>query len=178
MLGDSDFPKLSLKAVAVEKKKRSSTESGSSSEPVQETMAIRLKRTRRTAVSTAMGGSGLDPIMEESAKPKKTEALAAIPEAVVPPSVVDLGVISERISEGTPVSGDILDAGDQGLLVSLTGDISKISRGLSRFVLLRDMIGCGLSDVENFLFRQANQTTLAVRKRFEELSGSVKGLQV
>ena len=65
--GDPDVPKLKLKAVDAGKKKRSSTESGSSSDIASETIASRMKRAKRAAAVTSKGAVELDPFMARQA---------------------------------------------------------------------------------------------------------------
>ena len=65
------------------KKRRSSTESGSSSNVASETIASRMKRAKRAVAVTSKGPIDLDPIEEEVDKPKEAGALTAIPEPTV-----------------------------------------------------------------------------------------------
>ena len=91
MLGESEVPKLKLNVVDVGKKKRGSTKSGSSSDVVSETIASRMKRTRRAAATTSKVPVDLDPIEEEVDKLQGTRAITTIPE----PVVMDLDTVLE-----------------------------------------------------------------------------------
>lgn len=93
---DPDVPKLKLRAIATGKKKRSSTESGSSSDLASETIATRMKRTKRAAAASSKGGLELEPIDEEGAKPTDAGVVAAVPET----TVVDLDTVLEEGGEG------------------------------------------------------------------------------
>ena len=123
MLGESEVPKLKLKVVDAGKKKRGSTESGSSSDVASETVASRMKRTRRAAAAvTPKGPINLDPIEEEVDKPKEAGALAAIPE----PTIMDLDAIPEVGQGGGETSKALSNTGGQDLLVSLTTSSLKV----------------------------------------------------
>ena len=123
MLGESEVPKLKLKVVDAGKKKRGSTESGSSSDVVSETVASRMKRTKRAAAAvTPKGPINLDPIEEEVDKPKEAGVLAAIPE----PTIMDLDAIPEVGQGGGETSKALSNTGGQDLLVSLTTSSLKV----------------------------------------------------
>ena len=124
MSGESEVPKLKLKVVdAGKKKKRGSTESGSSSDVASETVASRMKRTKRAAAAvTPKGSINLDPIEEEVDKPKEAEALAAIPEL----TIMDLDAIPEVGQGGGETSKALSNTGGQDLLVSLTTSSLKV----------------------------------------------------
>ena len=123
MLGESEVPKLKLKVVDAGKKKRGSTESGSSSDVASETVASRMKRTKRAAAAvTPKGSINLDPIEEEVDKPKEAGALAAIPE----PTIMDLDAIPEVGQGGGETSKALSNTGGQDLLVSLTTSSLKV----------------------------------------------------
>ena len=123
MLGESEVPKLKLKVVdAGKKKKRGSTESGSSSDVASETVASRMKRTKRAVAVTPKGPINLDPIEEEVDKPKEAGALAAIPE----PTIMDLDAIPEVGQGGGETSRAFSNTGGQDLLVSLTTSSLKV----------------------------------------------------
>ena len=123
MLGESEVPKLKLKVVDAGKKKRGSAESGSSSDVASETVASRMKRTRRAAAAvTPKGPINLDPIEEEVDKPKEAGALAAIPE----PTIMDLDAIPEVGQGGGETSKALSNTGGQDLLVSLTTSSLKV----------------------------------------------------
>ena len=123
MLGESEVPKLKLKVVDAGKKKRGSTESGSSSDVASETVASRMKRTKRAAAAvTPKGPINLDPIEEEVDKPKEAGVLAAIPE----PTIMDLDAIPEVGQGGGETSKALSNTGGQDLLVSLTTSSLKV----------------------------------------------------
>ena len=123
MLGESEVPKLKLKVVDAGKKKRGSTESGSSSDVASETVASRMKRTKRAAAAvTPKGPINLDPIEEEVDKPKEAGVLAAIPE----PTIMDLDAIPEVGQGGGETSRALSNTGGQDLLVSLTTSSLKV----------------------------------------------------
>ena len=123
MLGESEVPKLKLKVVdAGKKKKRGSTESGSSSDVASETVASRMKRTKRAATVTPKGPVNLDPIEEEVDKPKETGALTAIPE----PVIMDLDAVLDVDQGGGGASKVLSNTGGQDLLVSLTTSSLKV----------------------------------------------------
>ena len=104
------------------KKRRSSTESGSSSDLASETIASRMKRAKRAAAVTSKGPIDLDPIEEEVDKPKEAGALTAIPE----PTVMDLDAILE-VDQGKGEASEVLsNTGGQDLLVSLTTSSFKV----------------------------------------------------
>ena len=124
VLGESEVPKLKLKVVDAGKKKRGSTESGSSSDVASETVASRMKKTKRAAAAavTPKGTINLDPIEEEVDKPKETGAFTAIPE----PTVMDLDAILE-VGQGEGEASKVLsNTGGQDLLVSLTTSSLKV----------------------------------------------------
>ena len=132
MLGGSEVPKLKLKVVDAGKKKRGSTESGSSSDVASETVASRMKRTKRAAAAvTPKGPINLDPIEEEVDKPKEAGALAAIPE----PTIMDLDAIPEVGQGGGETSKALSNTGGQDLMVSLTTSSLKVCGVIFSLVL-------------------------------------------
>ena len=123
VLGESEVPKLKLNVVDVGKKKRGSTESGSSSDVVSETIASRMKRTRRAAATTSKVPVDLDPIEEEVDKSQGTKAITTIPE----PVVMDLDTVLEVGKGGRGEASQVLSNTDgQDLLVSLTTSSLKV----------------------------------------------------
>ena len=123
VLGESEVPKLKLNVVDVGKKKRGSTESGSSSDMVSETIASRMKRTRRAAATTSKVSVDLDPIEEEVDKSQGTRAITTVPE----PVVMDLDTVLEGGKEGRGEASQVLSNTDgQDLLVSLTTSSLKV----------------------------------------------------
>ena len=132
MLGGSEVPKLKLKVVDAGKKKRGSTESGSSSDVASETVASRMKRTKRAAAAvTPKGPINLDPIEEEVDKPKEAGVLAAIPE----PTIMDLDAIPEVGQGGGETSKALSNTGGQDLMVSLTTSSLKVCGVIFSLVL-------------------------------------------
>ena len=123
VLGESEVPKLKLNVVDVGKKKRGSTESGSSSDVVSETIASRMKRTRRAAAATPKVPVDLDPIEEEVDTSQGTRAITTVPE----PVVMDLDTVLEGGKEGRGEASQVLSNTDgQDLLVSLTTSSLKV----------------------------------------------------
>ena len=123
VLGESEVPKLKLNVVDVGKKKRGSTESGSSSDMVSETIASRMKRTRRAAATTSKVSVDLDPIEEEVDTSQGTRAITTVPE----PVVMDLDTVLEGGKEGRGEASQVLSNTDgQDLLVSLTTSSLKV----------------------------------------------------
>ena len=89
---------------------------------VSETIASRMKRTKRAAAVTSKGAVELDPINEEVDKPKEVGAVTAVPET----AVVDLDTIldvGDRRGGALKASGN---TGGQDLLVSLTTSSFKV----------------------------------------------------
>ena len=123
VLGEPEVPKLKLNVVDVGKKKRGSTESGSSSDVVSETIASRMKRTKRAAATTSKVPVDLDPIEEEVDKLQGTRAITTIPE----PVVMDLDTILEVGQGGGGEAPKALSNTDgQDVLVSLTTSSLKV----------------------------------------------------
>ena len=123
VLGESEVPKLKLNVVDVGKKKRGSTESGSSSDMGSATIASRMKRTRRAAATTSKVSVDLDPIEEEVDKSQGTRAITMIPE----PVVMDLDTVLEVGKGGRGEASQVLSNTDgQDLLVSLTTSSLKV----------------------------------------------------
>ena len=123
VLGESEVPKLKLNVVDVGKKKRGSTESGSSSDVAYETIASRMKRTRRVAATTPKVPVDLDPIEEEVDKSQGTRAITTVAE----PAVMDLDTVFEVGQGGGGEASKALSNTDgQDLLVSLTTSSLKV----------------------------------------------------
>ena len=113
---------MKLRAIDAGKKRRSSTESGSSSDVVSETIASRMKRAKGAVAVTSKGAVELEPINEEVDKPKEVGTITAVPET----AVVDLDTIldvGDGRGEALKTSGN---TGGQDLLVSLTTSSFKV----------------------------------------------------